>query len=218
MATYSYFKVDINKDLQASAEKFRDLRLNALKLSPTSFSSTYDIESAFSSDVWISRLTRPNLETFVCQATSDSHTEWIATVNVLGPQSIEDFTLPAESGQPSPKPDSEEERWQLLSLFTLPTYRGKGIARVLCQIVLDHLAWSRSHPRNVLVRLIAKPDNVSAIKLYQGVGFADIGRCTLAEAIIANGDRALLPKDYAAREGYNERTGIVMACRIDRDA
>lgn len=51
-------------------DKFQALRLKALLIAPTSFSSTHQIESALSDTEWIGRLTADDKETFVCAATT----------------------------------------------------------------------------------------------------------------------------------------------------
>ncbi|KAJ5893989.1 hypothetical protein N7495_005680 [Penicillium taxi] len=215
--TYSYFRVSKTDDVQTSARKYRDLRLQALKVSPESFSSTYEIESAFTEEEWISRLTVENREVFICSAQplDGSATEWIAQVTVCGPMSEADFTLPIESEQPAQKSDEEEERWQMLSLFALLSHRGNGLGGKLCQEALNYLRTLRSSPPGVQVRLIVKAGNDITINLYKRLGFVDAGRATLAEALIANGDSHLLPEDISIPK-FSNRFGIIMLIRLTR--
>lgn len=222
--TYSYFRVSKTEDISASAQKYRELRLKALKTSPSSFSSTYDIEAAFTHANWIDRLTVPNREVFICAATRHSNNndlsssegaEWISQVTLRGPLSATDFVLPEASGQPPQRPDEEEERWQMLSLFTLPEHRGKGLGGNLCQETLGFLRSYRASPPTVQVRLMVKPDNHTTVKLYRRLGFMEAGKCTLAEALVANGDGHLLPKDPDPVK-YADRQGLIMISRISR--
>ncbi|KAJ5091831.1 Acyl-CoA N-acyltransferase [Penicillium alfredii] len=222
--TYSYFRVSKTEDISASAQRYRELRLKALKTSPSSFSSTYDIEAAFTHADWIDRLTVPNQEVFICAATRHSNNnglsfsegaEWIGQVTLRGPLSATDFVLPEASGQPPQRPDEEEERWQMLSLFTLPEHRGKGLGGNLCQEALDFLRSYRASPPAVQVRLMVKPDNHATVKLYLRLGFVEAGKCTLAEALVANGDGHLLPKDPDPVK-YADRQGLIMISRISR--
>lgn len=102
------------------AGKFASLRLSALTVSPSSFSSTFEIESAFTAAQWIARLQRSLLHTFVAVAyapgippelqTVDAG-DWIGSVTLLGPFSREDFEI-AESGGPEVGEDEGESKWQ----------------------------------------------------------------------------------------------------------
>ncbi|KAJ5160330.1 uncharacterized protein N7482_007334 [Penicillium canariense] len=220
--TYSYFQVSKTEGFHDSAQKYRDLRLRALKASPGSFASTYEVEAIFTEADWIDRVTLPYREVFICAATpvypSQARTgpsEWIGQVTLRGPLSKDDFTLPAESGQPPQKPDNEEEHWQMLSLFTLPEHRGHGLGRNLCQKALDYLRNYQASPPSVQVRLMVKPENHATVRLYERLGFIESGKCTLAEALIANGDGHLLPEDTSSAK-YTIRAGLIMSFHISR--
>jgi ribosomal protein S18 acetylase RimI-like enzyme len=223
--SYSYFRIPKDDGIIVSAQKYRTLRLNALKASPGSFASTYEIESLFTSKDWENLITTPNRETFICAATpltpnsNTSETEpepqWIGQVTLRGPLSLESFTLPDSACQPPQKPDSEEERWQMLSLFTLPSHRGLGLGAKLCRNALDYLVSYAAEPQSVQVRLMIKPENHVTIKLYERLGFGLAGRATLVEALTANGDEGLLPVDRSAAK-WSERSGLIMNMRLLR--
>lgn len=217
---YTYIRIDsADSDLPAMARKYRNLRLAALKQSPTSFSSTYEIEAAFSDAVWLSRLSEPSKETFICVASSaipDMEEEWVAQVTLLGPVPTSMYALPEEAGQPEVLPDEEEEKWQMLSLYTLPTHRGKGLGKKLCQEAFKFAsAVERSPPSKVRVRIMVKPENHATLRLYGSLGFKEAGRCTLAEALRANGDAAMVPIGVL-EEKYTRRSGIIMDLALDR--
>ncbi|KAJ5306969.1 hypothetical protein N7508_005984 [Penicillium antarcticum] len=222
--TYSFFPISKSVGIHASAQKYRELRLKALKTSPGSFSSTYEIEAAFSDADWVDRLTVLDREVFICAATPSGRdpscsddTQWIGQVTLRGPSSRADFELPAEAGQPPQRSDEEEERWQMLSLFTLPEYRGRGLGSKLCQAAIDYLRSYRSSPRDVQVRLIVKAGNDVTVELYRRLGFVHAGRATLVEALIANGDEHLIPKDQARNSAmYIQRQGLIMISRMSR--
>lgn len=218
--TYSYFRVSKSEAVHDSARKYQNLRLRALQASPGSFASTYEIESAFSEADWVERLTAPGREVFICAATpqrnnaDQSNTvEWIGQLTLRGPASLQDFTLPAESGQPTQMPD--EERWQMLSLFTLPEHRGHGLGANLCREALDYLQNYQKLPQTVQVRLMVKPENKITVNLYQRLGFVKAGRCTLAEALIANGDEHILPSDLSSTK-WSARSGLIMIFKMIR--
>lgn len=227
---YSYFRIPKESpDIASYAEKYKQLRLAALRLSPTSFSSTYEIESTFSDETWGARLTAPEKQTFICVArprapaasaagtTNDQYEivsgEWVAQVTLLGPLSMVDFNLPEESGQPAGSED--EERWQMLSLYTLPAYRGRGIAKELCREVFRYLVTARQEADAIRVRIMVKPENQATVSMYRSLGFVDAGRCTLAEALRANGDGNMVPSDGGG-EKFNKRGGLIMTLSLRR--
>ncbi|KAJ6020975.1 Acyl-CoA N-acyltransferase [Penicillium herquei] len=219
---YSFFRIPKTDGIEASAQKYRDLRLKALKASPSSFSSTYEIEAAFTDTEWVERLILPGREVFICAATPVNHDpsrpddiEWIGQVTVRGPASSTEFELPAEAEQPPQKSDEEEERWQMLSLFTLPDHRGQGLGGKLCKEAIEYLRSYQSSPPNIQVRLIVKAGNDITVELYRRLGFIHAGKATIIEALIANGDEHLIPKDSIPPK-YLERGGLIMLSRISR--
>ncbi|OJJ81560.1 GNAT family N-acetyltransferase [Aspergillus glaucus CBS 516.65] len=215
---YIYFRVSKSEDLTTSAQQYKELRLRALQLSPSSFGSTYEIESTFPDEYWMSRITGDGRETFICaaipspesNAADPSSLEWVAQVTLLGPRSREQFTLPEVSRQPFPGPDEEEERWQMLGLYTLTSHRGKGIATKLCQEALNYIRSYRSEPENVRFRLMVKAGAHAPLGFYEQLGFTEVANCTLTEAMIANGDGSFLPEDHQEQEKYLARTSHVM--------
>jgi ribosomal protein S18 acetylase RimI-like enzyme len=212
--SYTFFRFSQTDQVKASAIKYRNLRLNALKTSPDSFSSTYNTEFAFGDEVWEQRLCEKGKQTFICAASNitSGDAEWVGQVTLRGPLNRSDYELPRESGQPSADPNVTE-LWQMLSLFNLPEHRGRGLGKKLCQEALLYLEKERP-ATGILVRLMVKPQNTVAVRLYQGLGFEDVGRCTLAEALVANGDAKLLPENYPAGSEYSSRTGLIMTLRI----
>jgi GNAT superfamily N-acetyltransferase len=88
---------------------YRNLRLQGLKLDPTSFSSTYERESQFSLGTWQSRILNPAGRTYVAVASIDNESprhpssidceqssdkdlhqllqkEWVGTATIIGPK------------------------------------------------------------------------------------------------------------------------------------
>jgi ribosomal protein S18 acetylase RimI-like enzyme len=231
---YIYFKIDKDApNLQTLAAKYRELRLEALQQSPTSFSSTYEIEEQFSDDVWTSRLLTANKETFICAALSGGgggttaapeDCEWAGQVTMLGPVLSDVFALPTEAGEPAIGDDATEEKWQMLSLFTLPSHRGKGLGKKLCQEAFrflvsppnnEHQQPQQERATKVRVRIMIKPENWITVNLYRSLGFVDAGTCTLEEALRANGDAELLPSGPLS-DTYTKRSGKIMLLELDR--
>ncbi|KAM0541145.1 hypothetical protein ACHAPJ_013362 [Fusarium lateritium] len=214
---YSFTHISKTQSVDYSASQYRDLRLRALQASPESFSSTYEIESQFTNAVWKDRILQQDRENFVCIATqvdsdASSSVQWVGQVTLRGPASKQDFTLPEVSGQPVPGEDDEEERWQMLSLFILPEHSGRGLGQGLCRAAIEYLQENRQKPKAV-VRLMVKPQNTATVHLYRKLGFETVGKCTLAEALVANGDGHLFPDDTSDAK-YSTRSGLIMTYNI----
>jgi ribosomal protein S18 acetylase RimI-like enzyme len=211
--SYQFIHVDKSaSDLSYNANKYRELRLKALKESPEAFTSTWAVESSFADDVWVSRLLDPEKETFVCVYNSPNQDpEWVAQVTLRGPLAAADFALPPESGQVV---HSEDEKWHMFSLYTSVSHRGKKLGSRLCQRTFQFLSEKRAtQGTNVSLRLMVRPDNEISIRMYRGLGFLETGRCTVEEGLRANGEAELIPKGPLG-EKYTTRIGIIMAIRL----
>lgn len=228
--SYIYSHIDkTSPEINSYAQKFKTLRLSALSSSPSSFSSTYEVESQHFDQWWKDRLLAVGRETFVCVACpegqmNDGEGEWVGQVTLLGPGTQSNWGLPKEADQPKLLPDEVQEKWQMLSLFTLSTYRGRGTGKRLCQAALQWLLESETRleegneheiAREVQVRIMIKPENTLVLKMYQDLGFVDYGRCTLAEALKANGDGDMIPVG-GDDEKFHRRSGLIMALILHR--
>ncbi|VUC21299.1 unnamed protein product [Clonostachys rosea] len=211
--SYQFIHVDKSASvLSYNAKKYRDLRLRALKESPEAFTSTWDVESSFAGDVWESRLLDPEKETFVCVYNHPNQDpEWVAQVTLRGPLTAAEFALPPESGQVV---HSGDEKWHMFSLYTSKSHRGKGVGSRLCQRTFQFLSEKRAtQATNVTLRLMVRPDNEISIRMYQGLGFLQTGKCTVEEGLRANGEADLLPEGHLG-EKYTTRYGLIMAIRL----
>lgn len=214
---YTFKKIDRRgPNLHLDALKYKTLRLKALQQSPESFSSTYDIESRFPDPEWAARLQHTDKETFVCVASTASGEEWVAQVTLRGPLANEDFCLPPESASSSSDTSVDMDKWQMLSLYTLPGHRGKGLGARLCKTAFGFLAAQKGGASDVVVRIMVKPENTATVRLYGGLGFVHDGLCTLGEALWANGDAGLITGD-GRDDKYTVRSGIVMVLRLKRE-
>ncbi|KAF4551384.1 Hypothetical protein D9617_13g098820 [Elsinoe fawcettii] len=210
------------------AQKYRDLRLTGLKLSPNSFSSTIEAEQQYPDEVWQQRLLQSDLETFICAvapSTEDSSSssidsdevEWIAQLTVRGPIDAATFELPAEANQPFKAADAppSEERWQVLGLYVLPDFRGHRLAFRLCSSAFDYLRISRISKATgcsqIRLRTMIKTDNIVSVSLFKKLGFCDYGLCTRAEGMVANGET--LPD--VLDDGYTWRGGTILMRLIE---
>ncbi|KAF5870885.1 putative gnat family protein [Botrytis fragariae] len=204
------------------AGKFSALRLSALLDSPSSFASTFELESLYSSSVWLSRFSRPKFHYFLAVAHSPSsppETHTIGTgllvgsVQLYGPSLASFFTLPL-GGAPPPEPDAQELKYQMIALYSSSLHRRKGLAKLLIQGAIESARKQaqREGKEKVRIRVFLHPENLIVKTLYGSLGFVETGLCTLAEAVVQNGDPETLPEDGG--KGNPERwlnmLGIVM--------
>lgn len=131
---------------KADHKTYRSIRLELLKLEPTSFGSSFDEESLFSEDIWISRLTKENV--YTVGAFIEDKIVGIA-VNVLSPRK------------------KMKHISTLNSMYVIPKYRGKGIASSLINDVISN---SKSTGVEIM-KLSVVTTNTSALKLYKSKGF-----------------------------------------------
>lgn len=233
--TYTTIQIPKSSDtfhLNLLAKKFRQFKLDALQSAPEAFPAEFDTESQLPQSAWLKRITERSTTILICVAT-DTHVdedtsthrnrqlsilldgEWTGMFTLIGPVSREDYFWP-ESGQPEPGPDGSETRWQLTSLFTMPAYRGCGIAKRLTDAAIDFGKLASSEMGKVSgrvvrtrIRLVVHPKNIGVVRMYEKFGFKDSARMTAAEACVANGAADMVPKD-ADPEKWHSRFGVAM--------
>lgn len=204
------------------AGKFSALRLSALVESPNSFASTFEVESLYSASVWLSRFSRPKLHYFLAVAHSvssppESHTIdtglLVGSVQLYGPSPASFFTLPL-GGAPPPLPDAQELKYQMIALYSSSLHRRKGLAKMLIQGAIESARKQAQGKgkENVRIRVFLHPENLTVKTLYRSVGFVETGFCTLAEAVVQNGDPESLPEDGGKGdpERWLSMLGVVM--------
>lgn len=95
--------------LPSLVTKYKTLRLSALQLEPTAFSSTYDREKQFSHETWVSRVQNSQGTTYIALNSSQSEptstdqeqrkdnqlqqlleNEWVGQITLLGPEVLVD--------------------------------------------------------------------------------------------------------------------------------
>ena len=202
------------------AGKFAALRLSALTVSASSFSSTFEIESAFNAPHWVKRLQRPSTHFFIAVAYSPNAPpeqqtidagDWVGSVTLLGAFPKDKFEL-TKSGGTVIGEDDVESKWQITAVYSSPGHRGKGLAKLLIRGAEEFATREAGERKRCRMRIMIHPDNAVVKKLYYDLGFVDAGMCTLAEAYISNGDSEMLPPDGGASEPerYDRRAGLVM--------
>lgn len=136
----------------ANVQVFKAVRLRALQDAPYAFSATYAQEAQLTDDEWIARTNHWNGE------------------KGIGFLAIDNGQACGIAGSFM---DSEGATVaKLVSMWTAPTHRQKGVGRLLVDKVI---AWAALRSANCL-RLMVTSNNESAIFFYQRLGFTRTGR------------------------------------------
>jgi|ERR1700728_1985359 GNAT superfamily N-acetyltransferase len=133
-------------------EVFKAVRLRALQEAPSAFGSTYAREAQFTEDEWLARAMRWNGETGI------------------GFLAIEDGAACGIAGAFLDQNDGS--RAHLVSMWTAPTHRRRGVGRMLVEAVPG---WARLRGARSL-NLMVTSMNEGAILFYERLGFAMTGR------------------------------------------
>jgi ribosomal protein S18 acetylase RimI-like enzyme len=131
---------------------FKAVRLRALQDTPSAFGSTYAEEAQLTDADWIKRAVRWNGEQGIGFLAIDSG----AACGIAG----------------SLLNDKDATRAHLISMWTAPTHRQRGIGRLLVDEVLR---WARLRRVRTL-QLMVVSNNEPAILFYQRLGFTRTGR------------------------------------------
>lgn len=201
------------------AGKVASLRLQALLVSPASFTNTFEIETKTTAQEWVTRLQLPHVHTFIAVAyPADTSAEFqtidrgnfVGSATLLGPIPKFSYHLPLSNG-PTIGEDSEENKWQITGLFNSPEHRKKGLAKMLIQSAID-FTLEQEAAKKSRVRIGIGPLNHAVKGLYGSMGFVPAGTCTLVEGMTANGDGHLVPKDGGVSDPlkYLTRHGLLM--------
>jgi ribosomal protein S18 acetylase RimI-like enzyme len=131
---------------------FKAARLRALQDTPSAFGSTYAKESQLTDADWIKRAGQWNGERSILYLAMDGS----AACGIAGSLLDQD----------------DATRAHLISMWTAPTHRQRGIGRLL---VNEILGWARIR-RALTLQLMVTCNNEPAIKFYQRLGFTLTGR------------------------------------------
>jgi ribosomal protein S18 acetylase RimI-like enzyme len=144
--------VHVRRITPDDAAALRAIRLAALSDTPTAFGSTHARELAFTDDVWRERA--------VAGSAGNDRATYFAV--------DDDGTIVGIAGGFR---DDEDGRLDLVSMWTSPAVRRRGVGRKLVRAVLD---WAGDEP----VRLGVTAGNDAAIELYRAMGFVETGEVT----------------------------------------
>ena len=131
---------------------FKEVRLRALEDSPRAFHSTYAKESQFADSEWIQRVELRNGQTGAGFLAMDADTACGIAGSFLD--------------------QNDPTRAHLISMWTAPTHRNRGIGRLLVNEVLN---WARGRNARAL-QLMVTSNNEQAIRFYHRLGFTQTGR------------------------------------------
>jgi ribosomal protein S18 acetylase RimI-like enzyme len=131
---------------------FKAVRLRALQDTPLAFGATYAAESQLTDAEWLQRTERWSGQRGIGFLAMDGD----AACGIAG----------------SFLDQSDASRAQLISMWTAPTHRRRGVGRLLVNEVLN---WARSRNARNLLLLVTSP-NEPAIRFYERLGFTRTGR------------------------------------------
>jgi len=134
----------------ANAHLFRQVRLRALQNSPEAFSSTYAREAAFDDAAWARRVERWSGEQGI----------GFLAIDGAQPRGLAGALL------------EEPGHAQLVSMWTAPEYRQRGVGRLLVEAVTGW-AVTRGLPQ---LTLMVTSCNDPAMRFYERLGFTRTGR------------------------------------------
>lgn len=131
---------------------FKTVRLLALQDAPYAFSATYAKESQFDDAEWLRRVERMNGERGIGFLAMDGGT----ACGIVGAfLDVNDAT-----------------QVQLVSMWTAPAQRQRGVGRLL---VNEVLAWARLRGARTLLLMVTS-NNEAAIRFYEKLGFTRTAR------------------------------------------
>lgn len=135
----------------ADAERYRELRLEALQRHPTAFGSAYEDECGRDAGHYAERLGAP------------------PPAAVFG--ALEGDRLVGSAGVYAHVGLKVRHGGVLWGMYLRPAWRGSGLAERLCRAVIAH---ARAQELEVLELTVAR-DNPAAFSLYERLGFSPYG-------------------------------------------
>lgn len=147
-----FFMVTIELVTAQNIFVFKEARLHALQDAPTAFGSTYARESQLTDGEWMERARQSDgVKRVMYMAVENG-----AVCGIAGAMRDEDG----------------ENKAALISMWTAPTHRKRGMGRMLVEAVI---AWARSRGVKALTLLVTSV-NPTAMRFYERLGFVRTGR------------------------------------------
>ena len=202
-------------------QKFKALRLDALRSAPPFFSSEYSYEAEFSDAEWIDIICHPFHHVLVCEkikaeeiqdcgqgdprnAALHGH-EWVGMLILCGPLSKDQYMLLKHQHALIGR-DDEETRWHLVGLYIQSSHRCKDTAVAIHEAILDFLrCWTDDHLETIVdeatgterqksarITGVLRSGDTLLTDLYQALGGSEIGWVTRADALRMTDNEGLL--------------------------
>ena len=181
--------------LLETSTRYRDFRLQALRLAPGAYASTYEQEVEFPPDVWKHRLQNTDAKHIMATAktstvgqgaTTVDKGDWIGMIVVIKKQAVEEPSAsrpPWSYNQSTPtNTDTKKSQeiahasWYLFNgLFVHPSWRRTGLGKELVQAALSYVKDTERHgASSVKVNILVDTWNKGAVGLYSRCGFVTI--------------------------------------------
>ncbi|MBO1514404.1 GNAT family N-acetyltransferase [Metabacillus bambusae] len=138
---------------ESDAQLYQNLRLNALKINPEAFGSTYEREVRFSIETIVERL-KPTKDKFVLGAFDDSGS-LVGMVTFIRENNLK-----------------TDHKGNVFGMYVAPKSRGQGLGKAL---MLELIRKASNCDGLEQINLAVVSDNDSAKKLYESVGFEVYG-------------------------------------------
>ncbi|MHC2333866.1 GNAT family N-acetyltransferase [Bradyrhizobium sp. USDA 4454] len=165
--------IQIRRLLPADAALYREIRLEALRVSPEAFGSAYETESAYPVEWFADRLTRGAV--ILGAFRGDEIAGIVGFVTAEGPK--------------------QRHKGELVSMYVRPAARRGGVGRLLVEAALELAAET---VERVLIAVVK--GNEQAHRLYRSAGFVEYGLEQRALKIEGRYyDDILMAKDLVAR-------------------
>lgn len=137
-------------------QKYRDLRLEALKDSPTAFASSYQDELPTPDEKWKERLQNALDEKTDFMLFAKSGEKLVGMAGAFRNQKIKVRHIATIYG-----------------VYVNPQFRSQGLGTKLLESLISKL---KKHPQIVKIKISAVTKNSGALKLYQKLGFSVVGK------------------------------------------
>jgi len=146
------FEITLHPITKRNVSLFKEIRLRALRDTPSAFGSTYERELQLTDEDWLERALRWNGEKGIGLIAMDGS----ATCGIAG----------------SFLDEGDRTRAHLISMWTAPMHRRQGIGRLLVNEIAD---WARLRGADLL-QLMVTSSNENAMLFYERLGFTRSGR------------------------------------------
>lgn len=143
--------------LENDWEKYKKIRLEALKISPTAFLNSYEDYLKFPDSKWQEDMRKSARKDGVFYLFALDKDKVVGMNGAFWRNDKEKINHVAE----------------IFGVFVNPDYRGKGVGKKLMQGVIDEF---KKNPQFKKIKLGVNADNIAAIKLYESCGLKVVGR------------------------------------------